>query len=161
MKTVLLSILLMLALVLLSGCANKHEPGYFDQTVQASDMVLTYLSENNAEGIKELFCSRAKELPDIDEQIQGMLDYFDGKMVSYDKKVVERTSYSKDDYVLTEISAYGQIGGIVTDTGKEYTELYVFYCAINVRQPDLVGIYKIVIEAADGTESKIGITTQY
>jgi len=159
-KKVILLITAMV-MILLSSCSSKNNTNikndYFNKTMKATETILTCLSENNAEGIKKLLCQRTKELPDIDEKIQAMLNYFDGKVVSYNegKKSVKKTSGSKDDDVWTEISAFGHIPEIVTDTGKKYKELYIFYCAIDAKEPDLVGVYAIVIEGADGTKCSI------
>ncbi|MFA6940747.1 MAG: DUF5104 domain-containing protein [Clostridiaceae bacterium] len=156
-------ILLIMAIMLLSSCSCIKNTGsknnYFDKTMNATETILNCLSENNADGIKELLCQRTKELPDIDKQIQAMLDYFDGKVVSYnnEKKSVKKTSASKDDGVWTEISAYGHIPEIVTDTGKKYKELHVFYRYVDAKQPDLVGVTTIILTGADGTECYVSI----
>lgn len=155
MKKVIALAMVMILLCSCSGKNNKND--YFNKTMNASKTILTCLSENNADGIKKLLCQRTKNLPDIDKQIQTMLVYFDGKVVSYNKNEmsVDETSGSKDDGVWTEVSAYGHIPEIVTDTGKKYKELFIFYCAIDAKEPDLVGVYAIVIEGADGTKCSI------
>lgn len=114
-------IVLTMVIMLLSACAGKSNTvsknNYFDKTRDATETILTCLSENNADGIKKLLSQKTKNLPDIDTKIQAILDYFDGKVVSYneEKKSVGKTSGSKDDGVWTEISAYGHIPEIVIE----------------------------------------------
>lgn len=156
-------IALTMVMMLLSACNSKNNTGkkvdYFNETMNATNTILTYLSENNADGIKELLCQRTKRLPDIDKQIQAMLDYFDGKVVSYnkEKRSVGKTSASKDDLVMTEIWSYGEFPEIVTDKGKKYKKLLIGYCAINAKEPDLVGVFNVIIEGSDGTKCSIKI----
>lgn len=120
-----------MVMILLSSCSGKNNKNdYFNKTMNASKTILTCLSENNADGIKKLLCQRTKRMPDIDKQIQAMLVYFDGKVVSYNKNEmsVDETSGSKDDGVWTEVWAYGHIPEIVTDTGKIQRFTHILLC---------------------------------
>lgn len=139
---------------------SKYNDDYITPTLQAMEAVYTCLSENDAEGIKDLLCPRAKELPDVDVEIQAVFAYFGGKLVSYDEGkrtvTVDRLSGAKDDFVWTETTAYGFLPGIVNDAGIEY-DLSLTYCSVDVREPDLVGINAIGIEGVDGTRYFIGL----
>jgi hypothetical protein len=65
---------------------------------------------------------------------------------------VDKTGASKDNSVWTEIWSCGIVPDLVTDTGKKYKQLLVGYCAINANEPDLVGVYTIIIVGVDGTK---------
>lgn len=160
MKTkVLLKIVLLLLVALqLTACAKHNTDNYFDKTSYAVESVYESIKNKDADGIKKLLCDRLRNLPDVDQQIENFFDSIDGNVISADleSETVEKSSSSKDAYEYTEISAIGEIPSVITDTGKKYKTLYVFYTYIDKEKPDIEGIYCIVL-ATSSTDDGICI----
>jgi hypothetical protein len=101
---------------------------------------LAVLDARDIDGIKEMLCEETLALPDIDEQIAGALDFFEGKVVSYGFSHPGGGGDSIEWGETIKLYRTPYIDDIKTDAGKTYKVGFHYYL-----------IYK-------DNENKVGIT---
>jgi hypothetical protein len=101
-----------------------------------------------------MFCEYAREMPELDEQIQAIMDYYEGKMLSYRDFVdvsnerFYNNGRNREAGIFTKLSLDVHIYDIITDSGKRYQ---LEFC-INVVSQDAeksVGLDYVKIEDCD------------
>ena len=129
MKKLILFLTLSSVLLFCSGC----ESGRIDinsETKNQCKQILDYLSSNDSEGLKDLFCKTVSSESDFDNQLSEALERIvDGKQ--------------------SEIHISPHICDIKTDKDKTYSIRYYSYL-INVEKPDFQGLSELSIECEDG-----------
>lgn len=84
-KRALLSLFLVICLCVISGCSNEN---YVNQRKEANiilDNLIVALENSDAQYIKDMFAVNVQEnWKELDEQIDDMLNYFNGDVISYD-----------------------------------------------------------------------------
>jgi len=87
---------------------------------EMSDTIIYGFKNREVNAIKELYCLKTQELPDIDEQIETTFEFMDGEILSY--KVSLSTSYEGygNNYGTVTDYDFGSDIFIVTETGREY-----------------------------------------
>ncbi len=131
----------------------------YNPRAEANDMLedlLVALENNDNEAIKAMFAwdlitSNGK----IDEEIQNAVDFFDGKVVSYD---YVGTPASGEKYRDGEI-AYARIGSAVSESIVTDVDTYrISFSAviINKKKSTQEGIWRIWIRNSDDVRIQIG-----
>ncbi len=113
-----------------------------------------YLSKDDTESIKNMFCTIVSESDDFDEELSKAVEFFEGEVTSYDITAIgsdEKTERGKT--MQLHVSPY--IWDIETSAGKSYKIRYYAYI-VNSDNAQYVGISEIDIECADGDTFKLG-----
>ena len=157
MKSAILLILSAMAVVTLSSCSflwpqdqssEKRSISTKKEQKKIATSILKAFDEQDNEALKDLFCERSKALPDLDEQIQAAMDFYEGKMISCDDITGTSEEQSWELGVVTRVSTGGHIRYIETDTEKRYTIAFLNHL-VNNKHPDKVGISKLTIMYGD------------
>ena len=161
----IVSVCLVVILVILSGCINENKDYKTpDQIIkEMSENLVKFVMNEDTEGINALLCPRFKDTNrDIDSQIQGMFDFIEGDIVSYDEPTgagCGGRSTAEEGWV--EKLTMPNINNIKTTSNKTYQITYV-YNFINKEEPDLVVIETInVILVGDETGKLTGKLKKY
>ncbi|MDD3137766.1 MAG: DUF5104 domain-containing protein [Lachnospiraceae bacterium] len=152
-RNILKLVVFMVAVIIFfNGCGG---PIVYNYAGVECKKLMKYLSDGDAESLKAMFCEKTQSADDFDEQIQTAMDFFDGKIISWDENVGggEQKSTRKWKTVMHYISPY--ITDIKTDTGKTYEILFYDYL-VNAEHEDYVGISELHITADDGSECVVG-----
>ena len=138
----------------IAGCSIK---GFISPDIEGekkSKELLQYLSDDDAKGLKSMFCNKTKSSSKFDEQIQEVMGFFEGKITSKDPDIQTSSGSLREGKTnLLNISPY--ITGIVTDAKKTYTIRFSSYL-INSEYEDKVGISELSIKSDDGKECIVG-----
>lgn len=113
---------------------------------EKSKELLGYLSNNDTDGLKSMFCDLTLSLKTFNNEIQIALDFFDGRVISYNINGINSGESIKDGKrTKMDISPY--ITDIITDTNYLY-ELIYYYYIINEEYPEkfiktIINIYTV------------------
>jgi hypothetical protein len=155
MKILKSAVLIFFALMIVftSSCGRNLKPlTDFDQMCEE---VLTYLDTDDVEGLKSMFCEKTiKETPDLDEQIEAAMEFYEGKTVSHGN-ILGVESDSVDNGVTTEHYIGPHITRIETDSGDKYD---IVICSYLIYSKDTTkeGITEIDIYNEDKMKCTIG-----
>ena len=83
MKKLILFLTLSSVLLFCSGCESERID-INSETKNQCEQILDYLSSNDSEGLKDLFCETVSSESDFDNQLSEALEFFDGSVISYD-----------------------------------------------------------------------------
>ena len=141
-----------------SGCEEKNRThstisprGEADKKIEE---LLGYLSNNDAVGIKSMFCEAINSVSFLDKQIKEALDFFEGKMISYvdiGPNVGKKTERGK----ITKLNIFVSTTEISTTADRIYEIRFSSYL-INDEYPDRIGISEITIVDENEKECVIG-----
>ena len=140
-------IILATILMTFSGCNMEHvNPDKVSK--EHMKQVLDYLSNDDTEGLKDMFCEEIKSSDkiDLDEQLDEAMKFFDGKVESYDdftRPNIEKVEGGGQKEVSISPSAI-----VKTDTGKKYKLNFHAYIVYK-EDKKKVGISEIIIETDD------------
>jgi len=142
----------------LSGCEDYYiETGIVGR--ETSEKLLGFLSDKDADGLKSMFCPIILSLDDIDEQIQGALDFFEGEIISYDSiwglKGGGSNRLVRENREITRFDISPYLKNIETNAGRIYEIGYYSY-VINSDYKNRIGVSEIFIRDEDGREFIIG-----
>ena len=148
----ILKIVLMISLA--TSCWNRPFISPDKEGYDRSKELLSYLENDDAEGLKSMFCEITRESPTIDEEIEAALAFFEGKIISRDKESTPcEESVRNGEIVYLEIAP--DIDNIKTD--KEQIYRVKFYVqVVNAKSPEKEGVSEIVITNAEGEECVVG-----
>ncbi|GHU54089.1 hypothetical protein AGMMS49975_13960 [Clostridia bacterium] len=122
-------------------------------SMSVSKEVLRCFSEDDFDSLKSMFCAKVAEKDGFDETLQGALDFFEGKVISYDGTLMRGGPASAtDNWEVSWLDYHPQIHDIKTDAGKSYKIIF-YYFRVYAKDEKQVGIYEIDIFGLDD-ESK-------
>jgi hypothetical protein len=133
-----------------------HDKGVIGLTEEElSEIVVSCFSESKTDILKNMFCVKTQELSDIDEQILEGFNFFEGKVISFNDKVLayERSHIEYGKKTLLERG--WAVKDIETDAGRTY-KLYIRVYFIYQEDKSREGISQITITREDGKECEIG-----
>ena len=151
-KIIGIVILIIFIVPILYGCdkfINADKVG-----IKTCDKIINYLENGDNEGLKKMFCNKTLDNENIDEEIEDAIDFFNGKVKSYDVKILgsgESFRDGKREY----LSISPRIENIVTDTNNQY-KIEVYYYIVYRDDIDKEGISEITIESETGEKCTIG-----
>lgn len=118
MKKVLV-LFLTASIIILSGCGKRHiQP--WRVAKQYAETAIDCTIRRDIEGIKEMFCEEIQETHDLDEEIEELLDFIDGNIISYDEPDGKPSGSSSDWDGVIDQAISGYIDEIKTDKGGRY-----------------------------------------
>jgi hypothetical protein len=115
--------------------------------------LLEYLGNDDAEGLKSMFCNEIASSDNLDRQILDVMDFFEGKVIS-SHPIVSSERSVRDGKTILKISSH--IEEIVTDSGKTYDIMFYSHLT-NSYDEDKVGISKLYIKSDDGEDCTVGV----
>lgn len=134
-----ISIMLLISLV---GCNIKHvDPD--SESERISKEILDAISNDDIEGLKDVFCDTIVTSSDFDEQIQEAFDFFEGEVTSYDISATsseETLDYGEQKY----LDLYSYISDIKTTDGKTYVMCFEDIL-VSKGEKDSIGVSQITI----------------
>jgi len=120
-----------------------------------SEKVLKYLDTDDVEGLKSMFCEKTiAQTPDLDEQIEAAMDFYEGKTVSHGS-ILGTGGESVDNGVTTKLDMNPHITDIETDAGEKY-HIKLYSYVIYTKDTTMEGISEIDIYAENNTVCVIG-----
>ncbi|SCP97353.1 DUF5104 domain-containing protein [Anaerobium acetethylicum] len=155
MKKKIKFMLLVYTLFLLSACSLRKDIHSYQKIETECDEIVQYLSEDDTEGLKSMFCNMTRSSSEFDKQIQVAMDYFEGKVIEHDPFTLKNDGSSVENGKITRLYSSPHLTGIVTDVGKTY-EIKFYSYIINTDDEDKVGISKLTIKTDNGNECIIG-----
>jgi len=141
-------------LLILTGCGVKAD----SQEKQANlilDELIVALENEDASAIKEMFAEDVQNSIDLDTQIEEMLEYFDGKVISYEKIGTVAGGESYDDGVLT----YSRVGNALSNkvtTGVSTYSISFSAILVDEKNKSREGMWRIWIGKNDDDYLIIG-----
>ena len=153
-----LLIIILLTITIFTGC---EKPDYINTTEYNKEKTIEILrcfDEEDAEGLKKLFCNKIKDTEELNQQILDAFVFFEGKTISYTQKYSSSESESLEAGKTVKLRVYPDIQNIKTDKGKSYRIDY-YSLIIYEKDNNLVGISKILITNEIGNECIIGSET--
>ena len=152
MKKFIIFFFVLLFILLIVSCDDNSN----DVSKEKSNELLSYLENNNAEGIKSMFCEIIRSTGQLDEQIEVALEFFEGEIISYDDLIrTTNRSQSRERGIITLLSIRPYIKNVETTTDKVY-EIWFNADIINVDNESRVGISELRIKDANNNECVIG-----
>ncbi|MDE7401335.1 MAG: DUF5104 domain-containing protein [Clostridia bacterium] len=87
---------------------------------EMSERIIAGFKESDVSAVKEQFCTKSQEIPDISEQIAYSFTFMDGNIESY--KISDSIGYEGygSEYGKVDDYEFGSDIFITTDTGKQY-----------------------------------------
>jgi len=120
------------------------------------EKIFDYLNTNDFYGIRNMFCEIVQSTEELDEQIQKVLEFFDGEIISYNKfSSTTNRSRSIRNGVVTELDIFTELREIKTNMGKTY-EIWFSAYLINLGYASTIGLSELHIRDDTGEERKIG-----
>jgi len=152
MKKMTVIILCIAAATCVCGCLSRRgrSEGEYLSDQEASDKMLEeiikYTEEKDTESFMNLFSDFARNSqPDLEEQIREMMDFYQGKMKSYDGNASSQRESEYGETVNREIKVHYTV---ITD--KDNYEIAFQYRIIDAEAPDQEGLvsFEIATEEA-------------
>ncbi len=131
---------------IINGIEYHYNNQFYADTVT---QLLTCIDEGDKEGVRTLLCSALKNNESIDENIEGLVDGFEGDIIrvtEYGQNSTSSGSYG-NDYTSAFLSKEFYI-----TTDKQVYNAYVAICPLDEKHEDgedVVGVYVIHIETLD------------
>jgi Domain of unknown function (DUF5104) len=135
-KTVLVFLMILLAL-LVPAC----KPGYINQSTESHDQaveILRCLDEEDAEGLKNMFCERIATTHDLEEEINSAFEFYQGKSTTFPDLSVGGGYWTVDGEYVDNHLEYS-MRDIITGEDEQY-DIYTHSYLIYKDDPTCVGI---------------------
>ncbi|MBR6695321.1 MAG: DUF5104 domain-containing protein [Oscillospiraceae bacterium] len=149
MKRVICVIVLICLSFTLFGCSKSTDNKPNSKKELAKEIVACFNNED-VEGLENLFCTEIRESHNLNEDIQIMFDFVDGKIIEYS---IENGSEGKsvEDGIVTKEEYGVQIRNTKTDTEHKYIIAYA-YRSVDFEHPEKVGVSVISVKEYDGDD---------
>lgn len=155
-----LLLLILLCAVTLTGCANLKNSaalvqhavgGIYDPTKQMVNnqltVILNAVTSQDAAAIKAQFAPNAiAAQPELDDQIEALLDYYAGKSWEIDSPGCMTMDSSNADGTGGQISSFQMHGMILTDRFYRFSLRGI---SVDTKNPDNVGIWALFLLQVD------------
>lgn len=145
MKKILSYIMILVTTVMLYGCndPNYKTPGEIGQ--MQNETIMEALKEKNKEKLKQGLGKALQNQENIDEEINNIINFIDGNIVSYDDIGLASAEGGESDEEGWIYRLYsGWTRNIVTDTGKKYNLKFYTY-NVNRNHKDYEGVFQVIL----------------
>ena len=143
MKKILAYLIILITIVTLYGCGdpNYKTPEQIGQ--MKNETIMEALKAKDKEKLKKVLAKAMQNQENIDEEIDNLMNFIDGNIVSYDDIGIASPGRGSSDEKGLIYEVYdGETENIVTDTGKKYELKYYMYY-VNRNHKDHEGIFQI------------------
>lgn len=159
-------ILLIFLCFTLAGCMFRGKPRVEQLNEETSsekeiadnmmENITEALDNGDAEALKELYAKPAIEAtPDLDEQIEALIDYYQGRTDSYNGTIHSSTSYKSGKSIL-EINGMYQLV-----TTEETYQIDFYHKPVDDINEDEIGLYKMEIVTQENYDKEVDIDGYY
>ena len=108
----------------------------------ACEMITEYIKDNDVEAIYNLYCEEDKQVNEnLKEQIQGVINSFDGKILKTKNVPVGHQS----DYANNGVYQSKRTFVMDVFTANETYEVYIFWVTVDTESPEKVGLSAITV----------------
>ena len=97
------------------------------ETDEYTQTVMDYIVERDTEEFPLLFSKHIQTICDLEAQIKGLEEYFDGEIVEYNNLVSNYSGSSNDENGYSRYTWDGTIYNVKTEGGKEYLITFKYY----------------------------------
>lgn len=144
MKKILAYIMLLIVTLMLGGCGDSNYVTPDQYAKNQNKIIMESLKVKDKEKLKKALAEAMQNQENIDEEIDNLINFIDGNIVSYDEPGGSVQTKESTQQGITLEALSGCTRNIVTDSGKKYeTEFYSYH--INEEHADYVGVSMIVI----------------
>ena len=130
------------------------------ETDEYTQDVMDYIVERDTEEFPLLFSKYIQTICDLEAQIKGLEEYFDGDIVSYAPPSLNYSGSENDENGYTEYTWDGRIYNIFTESGKEYLICFNYY-EIHPDGPYYEGISTVSIRCVSEYEGSGYLPEEY
>ena len=145
MKKILAYLIILITIVTLYGCGdpNYKTPEQIGQ--MKNETIMEALKAKDKEKLKNVLAKAMQNQENIDEEIDNLMNFIDGNIVSYDDVELAFPGEGKSDEDGWIYRVYdGETENIITDTGKKYKLKYYMY-NVNRNHKDYEGIIQVIL----------------
>ncbi|WP_170841407.1 DUF5104 domain-containing protein [[Clostridium] fimetarium] len=154
-RKIILSLLMVMIVIFTTSCEL-----YVNYDQKAEDIckkVLKCLDEDDAAGLKSMFCQYSIETNGLEYEIKKGMEFYKGKTTNIDKiKFPNSSGKGVENGKTTEVTFSVSIDDIVTDSDNKYEVVVIEGYQVCTADEKKVGISRIYIESEDGKEFTIG-----
>ena len=143
MKKILSYIMILIVIVTLYGCNDPNYKTPEEIGQMKNKTIMEALKAKDKEKLKKVLAKALQNQENIDEEINNLINFIDGNIISYDDIGTASPGKGSSDEKGLIYEVYdGETENIVTDTGKKY-ELEYFMYYVNRNHKDYEGVFQI------------------
>lgn len=142
MKKIFVYIMLLITIVTFCSCGNSNYISPVELGQNQNKIIMEALKKKDKEELKNVLAKALQNQENIDEEIDNLMNYIEGNIVSYDIGAVSspRGKSDEDGWIYRVYD--GETQNIITDTGKKYElKFYMYY--VNRNHKDYEGVTQI------------------
>lgn len=145
MKKILSYIMILIVIVTLYGCNDPNYKTPEEIGQMKNEIIMEALKARDKEKLKQVLAKSMQNQENIYEEIDNLINFIDGNIVSYDDIGLASPGRGESDEQGLIYEVYdGWTRNIVTDTGKKYDlKFYNYY--VNRNHEDYVGVIQVSI----------------
>ena len=145
MKKILSYIMILIVIVTLYGCNDPNYKTPEEIGQMKNKTIMEALKAKDKEKLKKVLARALQNQENIDEEINNLINFIDGNIISYDDIGIASPGKGSSDEKGLIYEVYdGGTKNIVTDTGKKYYLHYATYY-VNRNHQDYVGVIQIKV----------------
>ena len=145
MKKILSYIMILIVIVTLYGCNDPNYKTPEEIGQMKNKTIMEALKAKDKEKLKKVLAKALQNQENIDEEINNLINFIDGNIISYDDIGTASPGKGSSDEKGLIYEVYdGETKNIVTDTGKKYHLHYATYY-VNRNHQDYVGVIQIKV----------------
>ena len=145
MKKILVYITILIVTVTLCGCGDSNYKTPSEIGQMKNKTIMEALKAKDKEKLKTVLAKAMQNQENIDEEIDNLMNFIDGNIVSYDDVELAFPGEGKSDEDGWIYRVYdGETENIITDTGKKYKLKYYMY-NVNRNHKDYEGIIQVIL----------------
>ena len=153
MKRKALFLAVLLTTVVITSCSVKKLTYSSAIAKENCEEIMDYLSNNDEEELKKMFCKRTAEGGLFEIEIEKAMEFFQGEVVSHDSLIGTSCAggHSARGGKIMKLDIRPHISNIETDADKTYDIRFYSYL-IYEEDKDVVGISQLTITDMDTDE---------
>ena len=151
MKKLFLVILALSFVLSLSGCNDIQSVNTRKASHDQAKEILRCLDEDDAEGLKSMFCEKVASSHDLDKEIAAAMKFYEGKIVSFGNIVVGGGDSMRDGEFVDIHLGYS-IREIETDADTMY-EIVTHSYLVYKKDPTCIGMTYLAIYNTETKEN--------
>ena len=142
-ERILSYIMLLIVTTMLFSCGDANYISPVELGQKQNKIIMEALKAKDKEKLKKVLAKAMQNQENIDEEIDKLINFIDGNIVSYDDiGIASAGRGSSDEQGLIYRVYDGETQNIITDTGKKYKLHYATYY-VNRNHQDYVGVIQI------------------
>ena len=143
MKKILAYLIILITIVTLYGCGDPNYKTPSEIGQMKNKTIMEALKAKDKEKLKNVLAKAMQNQENIDEEIDNLMNFIDGNIVSYDDVELAFPGEGKSDEDGWIYRVYdGETENIITDTGKKYELKYYMYY-VNRNHKDYEGVTQV------------------